>query len=348
MSRGLCLPQRLLASAVFWAGLFAIVGATRASAANAAAPLPPAQRVSLHTFARGVGLEASWLERNKKLRLKSRTNELVFELDRREVLINGARVFLGEAPLPGHRTLTISTVDRDRLLLPILAPQRLELWTPVRVIALDAGHGGKDTGTHSNSPKLDEKDLTLDVVRRLKPMLEARGFKVVLTRTDDTFIELLQRPAKSAAARADIFISVHFNAGPAEVHGLETYILTPQHQRSTGSDTRKVEDDVAAPGNRFDEWSANLGYTVHRQLRSGLGLFDRGLKHARFVVLAQLPCPGVLIEGGYLSNSAEAKLVATPAFREKLASNIAAAVLAYHQTLVQLAQSRGAKSTSAN
>ncbi len=304
-------------------------------------------RVAASAFAKSIGFEHRWLTPDKVLSVKSRLNELVFEADKREVKLNGLRIFLGDAATPGRNTLMISELDRDRMLLPILAPHKLPALAPLRIIALDPGHGGRDRGTRSDAFKLDEKDLTLDIARRLKPMLEARGFKVFLTRTNDTYVPLTDRPKLAASAGADLFISIHFNAAGPAVRGIETYVLTPQNQRSTGSDSLDAGDAVLVPGNAHDRWNANLGYVMHRQLVRDLALPDRGLKRARFVVLRDLAsCPGVLLECGYLSHTDEARAINEPAHRERIAATISAGIGAFNQRLVELvaARARGAAS----
>ncbi|MBE2214837.1 MAG: N-acetylmuramoyl-L-alanine amidase, partial [Opitutaceae bacterium] len=182
------------------------VAPSRPSAAPVAAKRAPNARTPLSTFARSIGFEHTWVTPAKVLRVKSRLNELLFEADKREVRLNGLRLFMGDAATPGKKTLQITEIDRDRFLLPILAPQKLPAMQPLRLIALDPGHGGRDRGTHSDAFNLDEKDLTLDVAKRLKPMLEARGFRVFLTRTDDTYIPLPDRPKLAAGAGADLFV----------------------------------------------------------------------------------------------------------------------------------------------
>lgn len=301
----------------------------------------PVARASLATFARTIGFEHTWITPGKVLRVKSRLNELIFEVDKRELKLNGIRLFMGDPVTTGKKTLLITEIDRDRFVLPILAPQKLPALQPLRLIALDPGHGGRDRGTRSDAFNLDEKDLTLDVARRLKPMLEARGFKVFLTRTDDTYIPLPDRPKLAAGAGADLFVSLHFNAAGPAVRGIETYILTPQYQRSTGSDELNAADDVLAPGNAHDGWNAHLGYTMHRQLLRDLGLPDRGLKHARFVVIRDLAvCPGVLVECGYLSHKDEARAIKDAAYREKIAASISAGLGAFNQRLIDLVAAR--------
>lgn len=346
---------QLLRSALVAAALVLSVGSTARAApqapvapsrpvvatASVPATRPAVPRVSLDGFARSIGFEHTWIDAPKVLRLKSRLNELVFEVDKRELRLNGLRLFMGDATTPGKETLQITEIDRDRFLLPVLAPQKLPVLAPLRLIALDPGHGGRDRGTRSDAFNLDEKDLTLDVARRLKPMLEARGFKVFLTRTDDSYVPLPDRPKLAAAAGADLFVSIHFNAAGPAVRGIETYILTPQFQRSTGSDTLNAADDVLAPGNARDGWNAHLGYVMHRQFVHDLAPADRGLKHARFVVLRDLAsCPGVLLECGYLSHKDEARAINTPAHRERIAATIAAGLGAFNQRLVDLAAAR--------
>jgi len=295
---------------------------------------PAAKLVSVHDLAGLIGLDPSWLEPDKKLRLASQWSELVFQVDSREVLLNGIRVFMGEGTVPGGKSLRFSSIDRDRLLVPILVPQKAGTRPPVQIVAIDPGHGGNDRGTRNEKLKLLEKDFTIDVARRLKSLLEARGITVVLTRENDSYVPLPERPARAATAGADVFVSLHFNsAASEEVRGIETYVLTPQFQRSTGSDEARVEDGIAVPGNRFDHWSSYLGYTVHRTLLEELKLPDRGLKRARFAVLRDLPCPGLLVEGGYLSNAEDAGLVSTEAYRDRLAAAVANGIDVYNQTL---------------
>lgn len=309
--------------------------AAAASARNLARPTPadtaigPAA-ISLHAWAPAVGARVTWLEPDKKLRFQTSRHEAIFELGRREITFDGLRIFLGTAPQYASGTLTISSVDRDTLLLPLFAPEKFGSRHPVRTIVLDAGHGGRDNGTRNQALKLLEKNLALDLVQRLQLQLESRGYRVVLTREDDTYVDLADRPKRAALANADLFLSIHFNAGPPSVSGIETYTLTPQYQYSTASDEPRPEDDTAVPGNAWDPWNTLLGFSIHRQLRQDLGRFDRGLKRARFVVIRDLAtCPGVLVECGYLSNREDAQLAALPAHREQIAAAIAAGVDTY-------------------
>jgi N-acetylmuramoyl-L-alanine amidase len=179
--------------------------------------------------------------------------------------------------------------------------------------------------------------MTLDVAQRLKKALEVRGYQVLLTRTDDRRVELEQRADTAGRAKADLFVSIHFNSLPAivagRVTGAETYVLTPQFQRSSGDERKDKRADLAFPGNRLDYANTVLGYCVHRQLLTELKSSDRGYKRARYIVLCYAECPAVLVEAAFLSNSVEARRVATPEYRQQIALAIASGIDAYAATL---------------
>jgi N-acetylmuramoyl-L-alanine amidase len=205
----------------------------------------------------------------------------------------------------------------------------------LRTIVIDPGHGGNDTGTQNKGGKLDEKVFTLDVAKRLQRLLGDSGWKVVLTRDDDRFVSLPARAEIANKAKADLFISIHFNAvaNNPSVKGTETYVLTPRFQRSTSSALPTPEDKVEQVGNRHDAWSAVLGAQMHRHLLGKLKTEDRGYKRARFAVLRLVDCPSVLVEAGYLSNGAEARKLASESYRGDIAEALATAIQGYAAAL---------------
>jgi len=334
-----CIARRLFS--VFLAIIVVVAVPTVACAATPGsartAPLTPVRLagedyVEARTFFARYGLKPVIVEAGKRVRFESPWTKIEIEVERREVLFNGLRVFLGAPALLHRRTLHLSMIDAERLFAPILRPASFAAEVPaLRTIVIDAGHGGRDTGTANARFKLDEKHLTLDVALRLRPLLEREGYKVVLTRSDDRFVELDERAAIANRAEADLFVSIHFNAvanAPA-VRGTETYIMTPRHHASTQPERDKSLVPTLFPGNRRDIWNAVLGYQMHRTLLGQLGAFDRGLKRARFKVLTLVNCPGVLIESAYLSNDAEADKISTTDYRDQLAESIAAGIRAY-------------------
>lgn len=284
-------------------------------------------------FAR-LGYKGSFEPDQKTLTLVSSAGRIVLKGDSREAMLHGLRVFLGDAVVERKSALYVSAIDLERFIAPILRPAQLSP-RPLRTIVLDPGHGGTDTGTRNKAAKLDEKVFTLDVAKRLQRLLAGSGWRVILTRDDDRFVPLPARAEIANKAGADLFVSIHFNAvanNPA-VEGTETYVLTPRFQRSTSSALPSAEDKVEQPGNRHDTWSAVLGAQMHRELIGKLKTEDRGYKRARFAVLRLVDSPSVLVEAGYLSNDAEARKLATDAYRADIAEALAAGIHAYAAAL---------------
>jgi N-acetylmuramoyl-L-alanine amidase len=312
-------------------GAFALPAASGASTAR----IDGVDYVSAASFAAGLGLKSTWTVPQKTLVLESEWTRLELNHDSREVRLNGIRLLLGDGTVMHRGELMLSRTDERAFLGPILSPRKAPGLVPtVRTVVIDAGHGGKDTGTSNKKLDLHEKGFALELARELKRLLEAAGFNVIMTRDSDTFIPLPDRPAIANKRRADLFVSVHFNAiGNASIAGAETYVLTPRGQRSTGAENRSPSDNELLPGHAHDPWSAILGHRVHRRVIGDMGSFDRGLKRARFVVLRELDCPGILVEGGYLSNDAEARRIASPEWRARLAKAIAGGIIEYRDAL---------------
>ena len=242
---------------------------------------------------------------------------------------NGMGLQLGFAPQETNGLFLLHTLDLEKNLQPLLKPSLLPEKNR-RVIVVDPGHGGINTGTRSTLDGHFEKEYTLDWARRLQPLLEARGWTVFLTRTNDVEVSLSNRVAFAEAHHADFFVSLHFNAPPRpapEASGLETYCLTPAGMPSNL--LRDAEDDVLEnfPNNAFDEQNLQYAVRLHRALLAVNGNEDRGVSHARFLgVLRRQNRPAVLVEAGFLSNPREARHIADPAYRQKLAMAVAEAL----------------------
>ena len=250
---------------------------------------------------------------------------LYAEYSRDFIVVDGIKVMLDDPVGSQRGHLTISKRDYDKVFVPLFwdGPR-----TAPRRVLLDPGHGGKDTGKVNGPYKYNEKAATLDTAARLKILLEKQGYEVFFTRTKDVFLELDDRAALAAKLGADLFISLHYNAGPAgdtSADGVETYCLTPAGQRSTNAGKAK-STTAAEPGNRFDAANVLLAWSIQRRMIRSTGADDRGVRRARFAVLRTLSCPGVLIEGGFMSSRREGALIADGAYRQKIAEAIAAAV----------------------
>jgi N-acetylmuramoyl-L-alanine amidase len=253
---------------------------------------------------------------------------MVLEIGSHEVTWNGVEINLGFELQLIDNQIFLHELDLQRNLEPLLCDPPLTFGTN-RVIVIDPGHGGSNTGTHSVLDGRFEKEFTLDWARRLKPLLETNGWKVFLTRTSDVYVTNSDRVVFAEAHHADLFISLHFNsAAPDQKQaGLETYCLTPTGMSST---LIRGYNDLWSENfsnNAFDAENLQLAVRLHAALLRTVGLEDRGVRRARFIgVLRDQPRPAVLIEGGYLSNPHEAKLIESPEFRQKLAEAIATAL----------------------
>lgn len=254
----------------------------------------------------------------------------VAEGDKDYLHVEGVKVYLDDPIGQLRGRLTVTRIDWDKVIVPLawkLPPAR----PGTQRILLDPGHGGKDPGKLNPTLNYTEKAATLDTALRLKPLLEKLGFEVLLTRDRDVAIELEDRAPLATKAKADLFVSLHYNGGAAgdtTSSGIETYCLTPTGQHSTNKATGRA-DLTAEPGNRFDTFNLQLAFNVQRRLLAGTGAEDRGVRRARFAVLRTLTCPGILIEGGFVSSRTEGAQIANAAYRQKIAQAIADGIVDY-------------------
>lgn len=256
---------------------------------------------------------------------------------KRYIKINNISVWLGYPIFLHKNDLYITERDFLQAIAPIVIPNNCSMiGGNLYHIVIDPGHGGKDEGTRNAEYHLKEKDLTLDVSIRLIRELEQRGYKVTLTRRNDHFLGLKERPEFANQQKADLFISIHFNAveaGKNSVKGVETFILPLHNDPSTAENNVTHNDENALPGNKYDTLNTLLGYNIQRQLVHDLQTTDRGLRRGRLAVLKTLNCPGVLVEVGFLSNNEECEKFRLPGFRQKIAQSIAEGVVYYHSTV---------------
>ena len=247
-----------------------------------------------------------------------------------EFFINNLKFILSYPVVEHNGQLCISRMDLVKLVEPVMRPSRIKNSMPIDTVVLDAGHGGHDGG--AGSVYGSEKGYTLDTVLRAKELLQRAGYKVVLTRTTDEFIPLDDRAAIANKYKSAIFISVHFNHGGMGT-GVEAYTLAPRGVPSMMADGPAVSDFVDCPGNTRDQENMALATASHAALVMKTRMQDRGLKRARFVVIRDITIPGVLLEGGFLSNPYDAKMIATSLYRQTLASAVLQAVENYRKAV---------------
>lgn len=212
-----------------------------------------------------------------------------------------------------------------------------------RTVVLDPGHGGKDPGTVHNG--VIEREVTLDISKRVGNILAGKGIQVQYSRTDNTWVSLSTRAYMTNQARADVLLSIHVNASPNEsACGLETYF--PDTAASNADASKVVGLENANGGHKGDAVSPASASSVRSQesrrladivqkctlsvmKEKSFAVRDGGVKSGPFRVLLGANIPGVLVEVGYCSNAQEAANLASPTYRQALAEGIASGILAH-------------------
>jgi len=218
-------------------------------------------------------------------------------------------------------------------------------------VVIDPGHGGHDAGS-TGATGLVEKDVTLDVARRLATLLETSlGSEVILTRSEDVYVSPEQRTAIANRHHADLFISIHANSSTLRTaSGVETYYLNfttsaealEVAARENASSERSVSDlgDLVkkiALKDKLDEsreFAGKVQQTLYAgSVKAGSRTKDRGVRKAPFIVLIGAGMPSVLTEIGFLSNPKEEALLRKPEYRQKIAEALCRGVARYTGTL---------------
>ncbi len=222
----------------------------------------------------------------------------------------------------------------------------------LRKVVIDAGHGGNDPGAIGKSG-LKEKDVNLDIAKRLSALLRAEGVQTVLTRSTDKFVPLSSRVSIANRSGADLFISIHSNAARSRsLCGFEVFYVAPSVSDSKRAaltarssslnlkntvvsgdtqDLRTIVWDMIYANSRAE--SIELSHSLCKIMDSSIDANILGVKNARFQVLKGITMPGVLIEVGFVSNLNEERLLKTAAYREKLANGMLEGIRDYSQNM---------------
>jgi len=248
--------------------------------------------------------------------------------------------------------------DPPRLVLDFARPaeptprERRESVAPLRLIVLDAGHGGHDTGAVGPGG-LQEKDLVLDVTRRVARLLDEKlDVKVLLSRDADQFVTLRDRTTYANRERADLFVSIHANAHRETASaGVETYFLSSEATDGTARQVAALENSVVqlekTPArafgrldavkailwdlaqSEFQQESSRLAEVVQDSITQSLRIPNRGVKQAGFYVLGGAAMPAVLIEIGFVTNPKEERRLKDAKYRDEIARAIFAGLAEY-------------------
>jgi N-acetylmuramoyl-L-alanine amidase len=187
-------------------------------------------------------------------------------------------------------------------------------------VVIDAGHGGFDRGGIPGQ-RIPEKEMTLDVAQRLKGLLAASGYRVVMTRDSDVFVPLPTRVAIANSYQNGIFVCIHFNSAKRiGADGIETYF--------------------------YSRDSLPLASAVHYFVAGGAPSPNRGVRRRGYYVLRKTKIPAVLVECGFLTNPTEGQYAQSPSYRQKLAEEIAAGVRGRFSVTSSLSSTRVAAGDS--
>src|SRR5436309_7831778 len=285
--------------------------------------------LSVENISRFYGLPAGVVGAGEKIRFETIKNPLEFVSGSRETMINGARSWLCFPLIEQGGKYLVSRTDVAKTIEPLVRPHRVANVGKVETIVLDPGHGGYDKGQVSRYGY--EKDFVLDAARKLRPLLQAKGLRVMMTREGDYFVPLEVRAQIANAARNSIFVSIHFNGtnDNPNATGFEIFSFTPRGAPST-SDSAVASSSVnMQPGSEVDAQSMALSACIYHSVLGHIPEYDRGIKRARFAVLRLTKVPAVLIEGGFLTERGEGRLISNKDWRGKLAAAIGVGIENY-------------------
>src|SRR6184192_1672553 len=291
--------------------------------------------LSVDNIARFYRLPAEVAPSGAKIRLETVMNPLEFVRGSREVMINGARCWLCFPLIEHDGRFLVSRMDVAKTIEPQLRPHRIPNIGRLQTVVLDPGHGGHDKGAVGSYGY--EKNFALDVARKLRPLLQAKGLRVIMTREGDYFVPIEVRAKIANAARNSIFVSIHFNATNDDPNatGFEIFSFTPRGAPSTSDSAVAPSALSTQPGSTVDGQSMALSACIYHSLLGHLPEYDRGIKRARFAVLRLTKVPAVLIEGGFLTEKGESRLISNKDWRGKLAAAIGVGIESYRSLEVK-------------
>jgi N-acetylmuramoyl-L-alanine amidase len=291
--------------------------------------------LTVENISKFYGLPAEVAPSGAQINLETVKNPLEFVSGSREVIINGARSWLCFPLLERDGKFLVSRTDVAKTIEPLVRPHRVPNAGRVRTVVLDPGHGGHDKGAVCRYGS--EKNFALDVARQLRPLLQAKGFRVMMTREGDYFVPLEVRARIANAARDSIFVSIHFNATNRDpsANGFEIFSFTPRGAPSTSDNWVTSSSATVQAGSKVDAQSMALSVCIYHSLLGHIPEFDRGIKRARFAVLRLTEVPAVLVEGGFLTERGESRLIAKKDWRGKLAQAISVGIENYRALAVK-------------
>lgn len=298
---------------------------------------------TLAEFSKKYGSRYNFDTLDDMVTISTGTKEVRFLLGSPLAYINGEFIRLAAYPFYSQGIIYIPR-DLERAVI-LKDPVRFQSPVTIKTIVVDSGHGGRDPGALSKKG-LKEKDLNLSVAKYIQEALTEKGYTVILTRDDDTYLTLEKRVCIARDCKADLFISVHTNANPSRsLHGVEVYYLTPSRFNSEErAVTLAKEEGFWKDDLSFDArailWDMLLSknYSLSVELSQSLyfsfknlGFRVKSPKRAPFYVLRLAYVPSVLVEIGYITNRYEEKTLQRASYQKQIAEAIVLGVEALNR-----------------
>src|SRR6476469_3271745 len=214
--------------------------------------------LSVDNISKFYEMPAEVVPSGSKIQKETADRPLEFVSGSREAIINGARSWLCFPVIEHDGKSLVSRTDVAKTIEPLVRPHRVPDVGKVQTVVLDPGHGGHDKGQVSRLGY--EKDFALDVARKLRPILQAKGLRVMMTREGDYFVPLEVRAQIANKARNSIFVSIHFNGtnDDPDATGFEIFSFTPRGAPSTSDSTVRSNAFNMQPGSQVDAQSMAL------------------------------------------------------------------------------------------
>ncbi|MDA3798262.1 MAG: N-acetylmuramoyl-L-alanine amidase [Kiritimatiellae bacterium] len=256
-------------------------------------------------------------------------NKVIMKKFSRKVYVNNTLYWLNDAfSFSKSNGWFFVEHDYEKLLMPLFVANVSTNFDNNFTVFIDPGHGGNDPGAfHPSFSELREADIVFNIATNLAGLLKDAGVNVVLSRTNNVYVGLSDRTAKANDVDAQLFLSIHVNSAfGTAAKGFETFTLPLENCHSTSGNSKPRP----YLGNNYDIFNSLLGYNIQKTL---LDCFpeqmDRGVKHARYEVLKNINCPAALVECGFISNSAERKLLSKKSHQQLVAKSLFNGVTAY-------------------
>ena len=350
-----------IARLIFWGAVWLLFAAESFAATRAfevggrsfkleVSALGSAEFVSLYDLSQAIGGSFTVDEWTRCLEMKVSGHSFRFMPSSRAVLIDNDDCLYLQNAVTEIRGDALVTTAFITSLLPdyVKSSGKSGSKGNKKLVVIDAGHGGHDTGARGGG--CNEKDITLDVAKRVRDILTGMGYRVIMTRTTDVFLELPDRSDIANKNGADIFVSIHVNdAANTSACGTETYYLSKvqvdndyhagrlerssygyELKRRWASLTGKMRSIMRQQHDRTTQQKSQLlAEKVQRRLASAAGGDNRGVKGKNLSVLRNSYCPCCLVEIGFISNWSDLKKMKTSAHKQKVAQAIAQGIKDY-------------------